>query len=98
MNSVEDQLAIALDALNAIRNPLGDMVAQLPEGHRLSDIAPSMARDGSYLQGLATNALHAIASDDHDLYWKSRKNTQFQPKSNPSCKRPGSRSQGHNPA
>lgn len=62
--TAEEQLAIAIDALNAIKNPLRHMVNRLKPGEQLSEIAPYMVKDAGYLQYLATNALHAIASNN----------------------------------
>lgn len=64
-----EQLAIALDALNEISNPLKHMVLRLKPDERIDgERANRIAEDPYYLQEIANRARHAIATDDAD-YW-----------------------------
>ena len=61
--TIKAKLDIAVKALKAINNPIGDMVARLKKGERLSSAAYSISRDPEYLKRVARAALDKLGED-----------------------------------
>jgi len=60
----KQKLKIALDALNAISNPVKHMRENLPDGHMLNGyMASQLSNDPAYLKDLAAKALAQIYGD-----------------------------------
>lgn len=60
VRDVMGQLEIAIEALRGIAYPLEQMVRNVKDGERLSDVAPHLASSANYLQGIARDALSKI--------------------------------------
>jgi len=61
--TIEEQAYVAIEALREIANPIEYMIRRLDQGQRFDgEIARRLVKDPHYLQNIATECLHKIAS------------------------------------
>lgn len=65
--TIEEQAYAAIEALREIANPILYMVRRLKPNERLDESAHNMVNDVNYLQSIANNCLHKIASDNTEV-------------------------------